>query len=150
MLHTTERRYDVRSELIRSTIYALWEHGHELLESAAIELSVDLEVFAVELDLDVSRQHPLADEVKLLQTWLEARNYPDWEPYPGSVLNNLTEQELYLVLAKAQLDLSGMTAQAGGTPRKEIEHRNLALTASERALAHAEHLSFAVQSSRLH
>ena len=42
MLHSTERSFDLRSEHIPSSIYALWEHGHELLEGAAVELSVDL------------------------------------------------------------------------------------------------------------
>ena len=150
MLHIAEHNFDLRSQCIRSSIYTLWELGHEVLEGAAIELSVDLDIFAVELDSEVSRQHLLADEVALLRAWLETQNYPDWEPCPESVLNDLTEQELYLALAKYQLDLSGMTAQGPSTAAEELEHRNAALTDSERALAHAERLTFAIRSSRLH
>ena len=150
MLHSNERSCDLRTKDISSSIYALWKRGHELLEGAAIELSVNLDFFAVELDFDVSRQHLLADEVALLRAWLGARNYPDWEPCPGSVLDDLSEQEIYLALAKSQLDLSRMTAQYESTPEEELEHRNLTLAASECALAHAERLACAISSSRLH
>jgi hypothetical protein len=43
-----------------------------------------------------------------------------------------------------------MTAQYGSTPEEEFEHRNLTLTASERALAHAELLACAILTSSLH
>ena len=79
----------------------------------------------------------------------KAQNYPDREPCPESVLDDLTEQEVYLAFAKWQLNLSGMKAPAGSTAGEEVEHRNVALTASERALAHAERLALAVQ-SQLH
>ena len=150
MLESDKRSCDFRREHIHCGILALWKHDHELLEDAAIELSVDLEIFAAELDSDVSRQHLLADQVSLLRAWLEAQSYPDWEPGPESVLNDLTEEELYLALAKYQLDLSGMTAQGPSTAADELEHRNAALTDSERALAHAERLTFAIRSSRFH
>ena len=149
MLYGTERSYDISSEHIRSSIYALWEQGHELLEDAAFELMVDLELFEADLDSDPSRRHLLADAVSVLRAWLKAQNYPDWEPCPESVLDDLTEQEIYLAFAKWQLDLSGMKTPAGSTAAEKVEHRNVALTVSERALAHAERLAFAVK-SRLH
>ena len=141
--------YRMRSNFIRSGIRDLWVFDYDVLVGSAIEIGVNLDFFAAELDLDVSRRYLLADEIALFQEWLKVRGFPEWEPCPASVLNELAEYELFLALAKSQLDLSAMTAQHTSSPEMELEHCNLALYVSERALAHAELLAHANARSRL-
>jgi hypothetical protein len=140
---------EFRTGYVRAAVQALWTKDHEVLDDAALELGVDLEIFAAEGDLDVTRSYPLADVIALFQAWLKATNFPDWEPCCGSALDELTEQELYLALAQSLLDLSRMSSKYQCGPQKKIEHIDRVLTDSERALAHAESLAHLTTSVHL-
>ena len=140
MIQNDARSCDFRSQHIGSRIDALWQREPQLLKDAAIELSRGLAVFVTELGGAVNLQYAIDDEVALLRAFLEAHNYPDWEPNPGSVLNGLTEQELYLAHAKLHLNLCNMTARHV-TAEDHLNNGNVALAASESILAVAERLS---------
>jgi len=123
----------------------LWPGEYQLLEEAAIQLGVDLEFFVAERDFSLRHPHATDNEVALLRVWLEVQDYPDWHLDGESVLDDLSEQELFLALAKWHLDLSSMTIEDASTPEDQLHYRNVALTASESVLDYAEQLSLRVR-----
>jgi hypothetical protein len=128
---------------ILSAVCALWRRGEGRLEDAVIELEVRFEIFLNEVGNDVrSGNLFFTDQYEILTAWLRHTKYP-WDRLPDSALDGLSQQELYLVLAKAQIDaawelLSAETLARGWTISNAIGHAIVALISSERALAHAE------------
>jgi len=92
-----------RLGVLSETTRLMWQRDPALLDDACVELSVGMELFGADLWKLPDMQGVFLSPYDLFLAFLDDCRFPNWEPVPESVLDDLTLKELLTVFASEQL-----------------------------------------------